>query len=135
MIVRHLRDICDTEREVRPESGNWVSRRLLLEKDGMGFSFHDTVVAKGTETLIHYRHHVEMVYCIEGEGEVELLDEGRTVPVRPGTMYALNGHEKHCLRAKTEMRILCVFNPPLVGAEVHREDGSYARMEETGGRK
>jgi len=133
VIIRDLRDVENTGREIRPESGNWVSRRLLLARDGLAFSFHDTVVRGGTETLIHYRHHVEAVYCIEGEGEVVLLDEGRTVPVRAGTLYVLNGHERHLLRARTEMRILCVFTPPLEGDEVHREDGSYPREEGRGG--
>jgi L-ectoine synthase len=40
-------------------------------------------------------------------------------------MYALNGHEKHYLRARTQMRMVCVFNPPLTGKEVHDDDGVY----------
>ncbi|MBL6431897.1 MAG: ectoine synthase, partial [Alphaproteobacteria bacterium] len=34
---------------------------------------------------------------------------------------------KHILRGgKEDMILACVFNPPVTGNEVHREDGSYA---------
>ncbi|MFS8581176.1 MAG: ectoine synthase, partial [Novibacillus thermophilus] len=46
-------------------------------------------------------------------------------PIKAGTMYALDGNEKHYLRAKTDMRMVCVFNPPLTGQEVHNEEGYY----------
>jgi|GEM_PF-27669 len=125
MIVRKLKEILGTEREVLAPNKNWNSRRLLLQKDGMGFSFHDTIIFAGTRTLIHYKHHLEAVYCIEGEGAVELIGEDKVIPITQDTLYALNNHEKHYLVAHTDMRIICVFDPPLTGMEVHREDGSY----------
>lgn len=123
MIVRQLKDIIGTEYDV--DTPSWNSRRLLLKKDGMGFSLHDTVIKAGTETKIWYKHHVEAVYCIEGEGEIEVMDEQKTYQIKPGTMYALNGNEKHLLRAKVNMRMICVFNPPCSGHEIHDEDGAY----------
>jgi L-ectoine synthase len=45
-------------------------------------------------------------------------------------MYALNNHDKHYLRATEDMRMICVFNPPLVGREDHEEDGSYPLLDE-----
>ncbi|MGG1876137.1 ectoine synthase [Paenibacillus cisolokensis] len=122
MIVKHLEDIVHTKDDIDTET--WNSRRLLLEKDGMGFSLHDTLIKAGTETLIWYQNHVEAVYCIEGEGEIEVVG-GETYHIRPGMMYALDGHEKHYLRARSQMRMVCVFNPPLTGAEVHDEHGTY----------
>ncbi|HET57367.1 MAG TPA: L-ectoine synthase, partial [Deltaproteobacteria bacterium] len=45
----------------------------------------------------------------------------------PGTMYALNEHDRHYLRGGgQDMRLVCVFNPPVTGQEVHLPDGSYA---------
>lgn len=123
MIVRNLDDVVGTDADVRGPT--FASRRLLLARDGMGFSLHDTVLEAGTETHIWYAHHVEAVYWIDGEGEVELVDTGERWPIRPGTMYALDGHEKHRLRAHTRMRAICVFNPALTGAEVHDGDGTY----------
>jgi L-ectoine synthase len=129
MIVKRLEDIAGTEKEV--DAGNWTSRRFLLRKDGMGFSMHDTLIRAGTETFIWYAHHLEAVYCVEGEGEVELVESGEVFPIRAGTLYALDGHEKHLLRGRTDMRMVCVFNPPLTGKEVHDTDGVYPLIEET----
>lgn len=123
MIVRKLEELLGTDREV--DVANWTSRRFLLKNDGMGFSMHDTVIKEGTETFIWYAHHLEAVYCIEGRGEVEAVDSGEVYPIEAGTIYALDGHEKHYLRAHTQMRMVCVFNPPLTGKEVHDEKGVY----------
>ncbi len=124
MIIRKIADIIGSEQEV--VTTNWTSRRMLLKSDGMGYSFHETIIFSGTETLIWYQNHLEAVYCIEGEGEVELIPEGTCHPIKPGTMYALDKHDKHYLRAKTQMRLICVFNPPLTGREVHDDKGIYA---------
>lgn len=130
MIVRTIADIKGTDREVFAENGNWVSRRILLKKDGMGFSFHETIIFAGTETHLWYKNHLEAVFCVEGEGEVELFDSGEKIPIRPGTMYALDKHDRHYLRAfGSDLRLLCVFNPPVTGGEVHLPDGSYALEE------
>jgi L-ectoine synthase len=123
MIVRTLEEIEGGECDVGATT--WRSRRLLLARDGMGFSLHDTILHAGTETEMCYLHHVEAVYCIGGEGEIQLLPDGPTWPIAPGTMYALDDHEHHVLRAKTELRMVCVFNPPVTGQEVHGEDGAY----------
>lgn len=128
MIVRTLDDIRGTDREVRGET--WVSRRLLLQEDGMGFSFHETVLYAGTETRMWYKNHVESVYCVEGEAEIEDLATGERHAIRPGTMYALDQHDRHVLRVQKDVRMLCVFNPPCCGRETHDADGSYPLLEE-----
>ncbi len=129
MIVRTLDELLGSERDVRAENGNWVSRRFLLKDDGMGFSFHETIIFAGTETPIWYKHHLEAVYCVGGEGEIEDLETGITHPIRDGTLYALNGHERHKLRAFRDMRLICAFNPPVTGREVHDADGAYPPAE------
>jgi L-ectoine synthase len=103
---------------------------MLLKADGMGFSLHETTIYPGTETYMHYANHLEAVYCIEGEGEVQTLDDGRIHAIRPGVAYALDRHDRHHLRAKTRLRLVCVFNPPLTGREVHDENGVYPLVEE-----
>jgi L-ectoine synthase len=125
MIVRRLHEVAGTERDVASHSGTWVSRRFLLRDDGLGFSFHDTTIYAGTETRMWYRHHLEAVYCVAGEGELEDLETGMVHPISDGTMYALNGHERHIVRAWTDLRMICVFNPPLTGREDHDADGVY----------
>lgn len=128
MIIRHLPELEGSERDV--QAPTWRSRRFLLRKDGMGFSLHDTIIHAGTETYMWYKNHLEAVYCIEGEGEIEEVQTGVVHPIRPGTMYALNGHEQHRLRARTQLRMVCVFNPPCTGREVHDADGAYTLDEE-----
>ncbi len=131
MIVTHLDDIIGTERDVAAENGNWVSRRFLLRKDGMGFSFNETIIRAGTETHIWYQNHLEAVYCVAGNGEIEDLKTGKIHPIKDGTMYALNEHDEHLLRGGSEdMRLICVFTPPLTGREVHDENGVYPISEE-----
>jgi len=124
MIVRTFQEALKTERRVVSET--WESTRLLLKADGMGFSFHVTIMYANTETQMWYRNHLEAVLCTEGEGEIESLEDGKIYPVTPGTLYALDKHDRHILRAKTQMQIVCVFNPPLNGKEVHDEEGSYS---------
>lgn len=123
MIVRKLDDMKGTDQEV--DTPNWTSRRLLLKRDGMGFSMHDTLIKRGTETAIWYKNHLEAVYCIEGKGEIETVSDGRVHEIGPGTLYALDQHDRHVLRAQTQLRMICVFNPPLTGQEVHDEEGAY----------
>jgi L-ectoine synthase len=127
MLVRKLEAIVGSDREVAAET--WTSRRLLLRADGMGFSMHDTVIRGGTTTRMWYRHHLEAVYCIEGAGTVT-CEDGRSFRIEPGTLYALDSHDKHVLSADTDMRLICVFNPPLTGGETHDQDGAYPRVEE-----
>jgi len=123
MIVRELNEVEKTDK--RKVTKNWESTRMLVRKDGVGFSFHMTTIYAGTETPIWYKNHFESVYCIEGEGEIELLPDGPTYQIKPGTMYVLDGHEKHLLRAKSNLSLACVFNPPCSGNEEHDEDGAY----------
>jgi L-ectoine synthase len=50
---------------------------------------------------------------------------GEVFWIEPETLYALDLHDPHTLEARNDMRLLCVFNPPLIGQELHKQDGSY----------
>jgi L-ectoine synthase len=50
--------------------------------------------------------------------------------LRDGTLYLLNGHERHTVRAHTDLRMACVFNPPVTGREVHDDKGVYPLLTE-----
>lgn len=128
MIVRRVADLNGTDRETI--GATWRSRRFLLREDGMGFSFHETTMAAGTETTMWYRNHLEAVYCVGGRGTIENLATGKIHDVVDGTMYALDQHDRHTLRVDEEMRLICVFNPPCVGGETHDADGSYPLLEQ-----
>lgn len=129
MIVKHLEELLGTPADVK--SDGWTSRRFILKGDGVGYSVHDTVIHEGAELTMEYKNHFETVYCIEGEGEIEDLGTGKVHAIRPGLLYCLNKHDRHVLRANkgTEIRTVCVFNPPLTGLEVHDASGAYALPE------
>ena len=123
MIVRSLDDVVGTDRDVEGEG--WRSRRLLLRRDELGFSLHDTTVAAGTELNLQYKHHLEACYCLEGEAELTDLASGERHAIRPGTLYALDQHDRHSLVVRSDLHLVCVFNPALTGGEVHDADGSF----------
>ena len=123
MIVRNLDDIVGTDRDVKAET--WESRRLSLAEDRMGFSMHDTILYAGTETHMWYKNHLEAVYCIEGKGTIEDKATGEVHEIGPGTIYLLDQHDQHVVRAEEDLRMVCAFNPPVTGQETHDADGAY----------
>jgi len=114
MIIRKLYEVKTVK------WGNGVSRRFLLEADGMGYSMTDTIVNKGTKSLLEYENHLEACYCISGKGSVIEMD-GTEHEILPGTIYALDKHDSHYLLASPDedLRLVCTFTPPLKGDEAH----------------
>lgn len=127
MIVRDLTQLDGTDRDVNGEG--WRSRRLLRRDDGVKFSLHLTELAAGTELELQYANHFEANYCISGHGEVVDVATGRTHRLGPGTMYTLDQHDRHIVRTKSPMTLLCVFWPALVGNERHDAAGGYPSVE------
>ncbi|MFA5664915.1 ectoine synthase [Castellaniella sp.] len=128
MIIRTAKDVEGTPRAA--SGPGWRSARLIVEQDGLGYSVHETVVLEGSELHLEYKNHFETNYCYAGEGEVVDLATGVTHALRPGTLYALDRHDAHILRAtRGDLRLVCVFNPPLAGDETHDASGSYGPRE------
>ncbi len=129
MIVRDVKDIIGSDREVTGEG--WISRRLLLKKDGMVFSFHETIIPADAILELSYKNHLEAVYCVAGNGTIEDLATGEIHAIHDGVIYALNNHDRHILRGGSQdMRLICTFNPPVTGRETHDSDGSYALVKD-----
>lgn len=127
MIVKELKDIIGTSRDV--SGPGWNSRRLLLASDGMGFSLTDTIIEQGAVLELEYTNHMEACYCIQGAGEIKQVAAENWHRLEPFTLYALDQHDRHIVRAAdVDMRLVCVFNPPLGGLEVHGPDGSYTAI-------
>ncbi|MEE8506695.1 MAG: ectoine synthase [Kiloniellales bacterium] len=122
MIVKTKEDVMGTKGEACGDK--WRSLRFLHAEDGMGVTLTDTILEPGFEMDLWQKNHLEACYCIEGEGTVEELENGKTHEVKPGTLYAMNEHDRHRIRAITRMRIVCTFYPALTGDEVHDADGS-----------
>ena len=91
----------------------------------MGVTLTDAVLEAGLDEIWWYKNHLEAVYCLEGEATLEDLTTGTLYEVKPGTLYALDKHERHRLRVTRRMRVICAFVPPLTGGEIHDADGSY----------
>ena len=126
MIVRTLKDVTGTFRDV--SGPGWQSRRMLTRDDGMGYTMTDTIIRAGAEMTLEYANHLEACYCIEGRGDILDHTTGIRHAVEPGTIYALNAHDRHTLRADAggDMRLICTFTPPLTGSESHGAGGGYS---------
>lgn len=128
MLVRSIDQITDTDADIQSE--NWRSKRIILAREGAGFSVHETTLYAGTESEFCYQNHIEAVFIVEGEGEIEDLATGEVHQLGPGSLYLLNDHDRHRVRPRTQMRTVCVFNPPVTGREVHDENGVYPLVTE-----
>ena len=131
MLVRDLNAATQPRRRV--VSKGWESTRLLLKDDQMGFSFHITTIYAGAELPMHYQNHLESVYCISGEGSIEDTATGEVHEIKPGVMYALDKHDKHILRGKTEMKMACVFNHVFVTGRIAANEQSLSEFVDQGG--
>jgi L-ectoine synthase len=125
MKIVRINQLEETPREVHGEG--FVSFRALLEKDGMGFSLHKTVIPNsgGKKHHWHYTKHLEACYCIKGKGIITDLSNGREHLITPDTIYVLDNHDDHMFEALEDCVLISVFNPPVKGNEIHKKDGSY----------
>jgi len=114
------------ERVVECPKGGFVSNRMLLESDGLGYSMTKTVIPVNGRQFWHYKNHLESCYCVSGRGEITNANTGEKHEVKPDITYVLDEHDPHYFEAFEEVTLICVFNPPLTGREVHGEDGAYA---------
>jgi L-ectoine synthase len=128
MKVRTIEEIKYTDRHVHGEG--FESLRLLLAKDGMGFSVHKTIIPPGPPRHWHYTHHLEACYCIQGMGTLTNLTTGAKYTIRPDTIYILDNHDDHTFQAQSEVVLISIFNPPVTGREIHNADGSYTPSEQ-----
>lgn len=117
MIVSTLQKIIGSSRDI--DWGHGRSRRFLLKKDAMGFSFTDTLVEQGVNLVLQYKNHLEACYILEGEGQLTNEESGEKYAIAPGLFYAFDKHERHRVEAFSKLRMLCVFSPALEGDEKH----------------
>ena len=125
MKVVNTADLIGTPRDIDCPRGAFKSLRILLESDGMGYTLTETHIKNGGPYNWHYKNHLESCYCLSGVGEVRDVETNNVFEVSPGVTYILDKHDNHELTAFTDMILLCVFNPPLKGSEVHKNDNSY----------
>lgn len=124
MIVRSL-DELKASGAYREKAGVWSSARYLVRDDNVGITLTETRVSAGASQIMEYKNHMEANLVIDGEGVVIDHATGDRFALVAGSMYTLDKHDRHTLEATTDMRLVCVFLPALVGTETHDEDGSY----------
>lgn len=122
MIIRAKSDVKAVE------WGNGLSYRFLVQPDAMGFTLTHTIVRAGSKSMLQYTRHLEACYCIAGSGQVVPAGGGESYTIEPGVLYALDQHDAHYLIADPErdLELVCVFNPPLRGDEVHNLDQGFS---------
>jgi L-ectoine synthase len=127
MIVRHVSQVEGTNADAQGDG--WRSLRMLTRADGMGFTITHTTVEAGFHAELQYRNHLEACLCVEGALEIQDLATSERHVVGPGTVYALDRHDKHTVSALGRTTLVCVFSPALVGDETHDASGGYPAAE------
>lgn len=127
VIVRHVSEVEGTKADAQGDG--WRSLRMLTRTDGMGFTITHTTIEPGFRAELQYRHHLEACLCLEGELEIEDLTTDERHVIGPGTVYALDRHDRHAVHARARTTLVCVFSPALVGDETHDESGGYPAPE------
>lgn len=111
--------------ELTVGGGQIRTLRLLTKADGLPFGFSDVHFVPGAENVLWYKHHWELNHILSGSGEVADLTTGESWKLEPGTTYNVGPKDRHRVRAHTELHLLSVFSPPLVGDERHDADGAF----------
>ena len=126
MFIRTLDELAAAGRIKSLVNDTTRSARFLTAADGMGFSYNDNRVSKGSDAVLWYKHHWEANYIISGRGEVTDLTTGQSWPLEPGVLYVVGPNDRHRFRVTEDEHHVSVFCPPLRGDERHDEDGGYA---------
>jgi len=126
MIVRTMQDLESQGRIVSISHGKSSAVRLLTKADGLAFSISEARAEQAGQAALWYKHHWEANYVRAGRATLEDRTTGQRWALEPGTLYCVGPTDKHhVIRDDTRLRIISVFNPPLVGNETHDADGAY----------
>ncbi|MFO0995573.1 MAG: ectoine synthase [Alphaproteobacteria bacterium] len=124
MFVKRADEMRKAGKEMIAANGQARTIRMLTKADDIGFGFSDVHFAKGAEAILWYKHHWEANHIISGTGEVTDLTTGQTWKLEPSVSYNVGPKDRHRVRAHTDIHLVSVFCPPLVGNEQHDKDGA-----------
>ena len=130
MKVINVKELKNTYREVYCPNKGFISNRIILKKDNMGFGLNHTFIPKGKPQNWHYKNHLEACYCVSGKGILIDCLTDEKYNIEQGVTYILDKNDNHIFKALEDTVLICVFNPPLIGSETHNDEGSYSIGEE-----
>ena len=125
MFVRTPDELEKLGRIKYPADESFRSARFLTAADGMGFSYTENRVKKGTSLSVWLKHHWEANYIVAGKGEVTDLTSEETWSLEPGVLYVVGPNDRHRLHLTEDECHISIFCPPLRGDERFDNDGSY----------
>jgi mannose-6-phosphate isomerase-like protein (cupin superfamily) len=124
MKVINLNEL-DESRKVKFNAG--ISNRILLDSDKMGYTLTKTIIEPNIKSFWHYKNHLESCYCVSGKATLTNATTGETFDIHEDVTYVLDKNNPHYFEAHEKTILICVFNPPLKGSEIHQADGSYEK--------
>ena len=126
MFVKRADEMRRAGKEMIAANGQAHTVRMLTKGDDVGFGLSDVSFAAGAETVLWYKHHWEANHIVSGTGEVTDLATGQTWELGPSVSYNVGPKDRHRVRAHSDLHLVSVFCPPLVGNEQHDKDGALA---------
>ena len=123
MFVKRVDEMRAAGKEMATANGRARTIRMLTEADGVGFGFSDVHLAAGAEAVLWNKHHWQANHIISGSGKVTDTVTGETWELGPSMAYNVGPKDRHRVRAHTDMHLVSVFSPPLLGDEKHDDDG------------
>ena len=127
MLIRTMTELESEGRVISISHGKSSAVRLLTKSDGVGFSVSEARASAGASSDLWYKHHWEANYVRSGRGVLEDRGTGEQWPLASGVVYCVGPADQHRVtrNAGEGMRIISVFNRPIIGEETHDEDGAY----------
>ena len=127
MLVRSMNQLENEGRVISISHGKASAVRLLTKSDGLNFSLSEARAQTAGQSNLWYKNHWEANFIRSGKAVLEDCTTGERWNLEPGVLYCVGPTDKHRIirEQDTEMRIISVFNPPIVGEETHDEDGAY----------
>ena len=123
MFVKRADGMRAAGEEMITANGQARTIRMLTKADAVGFGLSDVRLAAGAETTLWNKHHWQANHIISGLGEVTDIATGETWELGPGTAYNAGPKDRHRLCARTDIHLVSVLSPPLLGDEQRDEDG------------
>jgi L-ectoine synthase len=126
MLIRSMRELEAQGRVISISHGRSTAVRVLTKSDGLNFSISEARAQQPGQSDLWYKNHWEANYVRAGNATLEDRTTGQRWALEPGVLYCVGPKDKHrIIREDTRMRIISVFNPPIVGNETHDADGAY----------